>query len=1102
MDESLAGKHRQLPTSPAGLSGYWIVCRFISMLVLLCLPASSCQREALRPAALDSVGKIHRLSPAELLKGKPVALKGAVTYYDERSRLLMIQDESGGIAVEQGGPVSGLRQGDRVSIEGFTTFESFSPVIVKPVLNRLGNGPMPPAVPADPARLFTGGLDCQRVELECDVLSGRATGNNRFELDAALGTRIFRVSGTISKRTSFIQLLAHARIRLRGVPLTTYYPSGEIYSLTVYSSGQGDLEVLQGQVGNSGPPPIKGASESLPTLRTIGSIKALSNHDADRGYPVQIKGVVTNWDADLDWLILEDATGGIFVHPPEHGVPGLSFGASVEVDGTSLGGSFAPVVRPDAVRVLGRAPLPKPAHIHPSEGFTALDENRWTELEGIVREVSLDPFKGTKLILADGPSAFQVIFHTSAPVEDLGRLVDCRVRVRGVYAPIFSGDQRLVGFQLTTPDFRSLKVLKRAGGDTFDSGSRPIHSLLEYNPQGVPHHRVKVEGRVTHVGSDGSLYLADTSGGIRLERIASAHFRVGDSLQALGFLNWARANVFLQDVVIRPAAPLPEVPPLPIASEAALSGVHDAQLIEVEGFLQERTRSFGDRILSLESGRTKFTAVLEHPQDFPQWEQLRTGALVRLVGVCEIRWNEEFTPPNPESMRLLLRSPSDISILRRAPWWTLGRALALAAGLIAVLLVATGSLVVLQQRLRARTNQLRKQMQQQETLEEQLRQAQKLEGVGRLAGGVAHDFNNLLTVINGYCELLTMELPDGSELKACTLEIRKAAERAASLTKQLLAFSRKQILKPVVLDLNELVAEMDVMLCRLISEDVELITRKTAEACLIRVDPGQIGQVLMNLVVNARDAMPHGGQVIIETNRVALEARQLETHPDVLPGAYVQMTVTDTGLGMEEAVLKQIFEPFFTTKEPGKGTGLGLSTVFGIVKQSGGHIWVYSEPEIGTTFKLFFPMIEDLGIPEINLMEEITRGGGETVLVVEDQSDLRLLVRRALGDQGFRILTAESVQDALVIADKHDGPIHLLLTDVVMPVMNGKDLATRIKALRPEIRVLFMSGYTENVIVHKGVLEPGIAFIQKPFSTRELASRVRETLITPPRTPQ
>jgi signal transduction histidine kinase/ActR/RegA family two-component response regulator len=570
---------------------------------------------------------------------------------------------------------------------------------------------------------------------------------------------------------------------------------------------------------------------------------------------------------------------------------------------------------------------------------------------------------------------------------------------------------------------------------------------------------------------------------------------VGDSIQALGFLHWGKASASLQDVVARPSSKaLPEVAAVPIAADTALSGAQEGRLIQVEGFLREQSMSFGDRILSLESGRTRFTAVLEHPQEFPLLERLRAGALVRLTGVCDIRWDERFTPPNPEEMRLLLRAPPDITVQRDAPWWTLGRALVLMAVLIGVLLLATVWLVMLQRQVRARTGQLRKQMQHREALEEQLRQAQKLEGVGRLAGGVAHDFNNLLTVINGYCELLGMELEEGSDLRSCALEIKKAADRAASLTKQLLAFSRKQILQPVVLDLNLLVTEMDQMLRRLINEDIELITRTAPGPCLIKVDPGQISQVLMNLVVNARDAMPGGGQVIIETGQVVLEASQLALRPDVAPGPYVRMTVTDTGMGMDEETLNQIFEPFFTTKGLGKGTGLGLSTVFGIVKQSGGHIWTYSEPGHGTTFKLFFPAIGEAGTEEPEDWDEITRGGGETLLVVEDQGDVRQMVCRALENQGYRILAAERVEEALAIARRYTGPIHLLLTDVVMPRMNGRELAAQVMELRPGIRVLYMSGYTENVIAHKGTLDPGISFIQKPFSTRDLANRVAETL--------
>jgi two-component system cell cycle sensor histidine kinase/response regulator CckA len=381
-------------------------------------------------------------------------------------------------------------------------------------------------------------------------------------------------------------------------------------------------------------------------------------------------------------------------------------------------------------------------------------------------------------------------------------------------------------------------------------------------------------------------------------------------------------------------------------------------------------------------------------------------------------------------------------------------------------------------------------------LEEQLLQSQKMEAVGRLAGGVAHDFNNILTAIQGYSEQARKRL-DGDETAAEYIqEVEKAAGRAASLTRQLLAFSRKQALQPKVVDLNTIVAQMDKMLRRLIGEDIELVTRPGQNLGHVRVDPGQIEQVLMNLAVNARDAMPDGGQLTIETANVALDARYAQQHSDVAPGPYVLLVVTDTGVGMTAEVRARVFEPFFTTKGIGQGTGLGLATCFGIVKQSGGHLSVYSEPGKGTTFKIYLPRVEEpLDAASAPADSTGVRGGDETVLLVEDEPAVRELASLILGELGYRVLTASHGVDALRVAESCGAEaIDLLLTDVVMPEMGGKELAERLAARHRNLRVLFSSGYTAEAIARRGVLERGIAFLQKPYSSVALARKVREVL--------
>jgi two-component system cell cycle sensor histidine kinase/response regulator CckA len=398
-------------------------------------------------------------------------------------------------------------------------------------------------------------------------------------------------------------------------------------------------------------------------------------------------------------------------------------------------------------------------------------------------------------------------------------------------------------------------------------------------------------------------------------------------------------------------------------------------------------------------------------------------------------------------------------------------------------------------KLEEKNMELERSITERERVEAQLRQAQKMEAIGLLAGGIAHDFNNMLTVIVGYSDLMLQKLRADDPLRSEVEQVKEAGVRASLLTRQLLAFSRKQVLQPRVLDLNAILTNMDRMLQRLIGEDISLLTVPAPGLGRVHADPGQIEQVIMNLAVNARDAMPQGGKLTIETANVQLDDGYVRQHAGSKPGPHVMLAVSDTGCGMDAATQARIFEPFFTTKEPGKGTGLGLSTVYGIVKQSGGYIWVYSEPGHGTASKVYLPRVEAVAeAVEPSREAAQTPRGSETILLVEDDYGVRKLIHSILHAYGYRVVEAHHGKHAIQVCEQHAGPIHLMVTDVVMPEMSGRELEERLKPSHPDMKVLFMSGYTHKGIVHHGELVPGTAFLQKPFTPDALARKVREVL--------
>ncbi len=410
----------------------------------------------------------------------------------------------------------------------------------------------------------------------------------------------------------------------------------------------------------------------------------------------------------------------------------------------------------------------------------------------------------------------------------------------------------------------------------------------------------------------------------------------------------------------------------------------------------------------------------------------------------------------------------------------------------------------LEERVRQRTAELseanealQREMETRLQVEEQLTHTQKLESIGRLAGGIAHDFNNHLTPIMGFASLLEQSMEEGDPKRDSAQQIQNAAKRAADLTKQLLAVARRQIIQPLVLDLNKVLRQSESLLRRTLGEDIDLVACYSGETWLVKLDPGQFEQILLNLVVNAREAMPKGGKLTLETATVTLSEQYAVSHPEVVPGEFMMVGISDTGNGMDQETLRRVFEPFFTTKP--RGTGLGLATTYGIVKQSGGHIWAYSEPGVGTTFKIYLPRCAEEVAQEPPKPDSATlKLGSETILLVEDEALVREIAERVLSEGGYKVLVAESAIQGLEIASRPDTTVEMLVTDVVMPNMTGKELAGKLAAIQPHAKVLYMSGYTENSVIHHGVLDDGIAFLPKPFTPGDLLRKVREVLDAEP----
>jgi PAS domain S-box-containing protein len=951
----------------------------------------------------------------------------------------------------------------------------------------------------------------------------------------------------------------------------------------------------------------------LPLLTQVEQIRNLSLDEANRGYRVRVRAVVTYYDlernpAETD-LFIQDSTAGIWVDLGS-AKPEVHPGQLVEVEGFSEAPDFAPQIAKPQIRVLGEAPLPEAKQVTFNRMASTKEDSQWVEVGGIVHAARKQEDALFLDVAVDTERVIVKIPHFLGALPTF--LVDAEVRVRGVCGTIFNQKNQMIGVILYSASLSQVHIVEQALTDPFSVAIRPIASLLRFNPLGASRHLVRVKGTVTLQQPGRSLFIRDGNYGLYVHTAETTPVRAGDLVEVVGFPAVGEYSAVLQDAVFRRTGEGPLPQPNAVTATQALDGSHDADYVSIEARLLEGALGAGRHTLNMKAGNTVFQAELEDAQSRNHLETLAPGSLFKLTGICVVGTDENH---NPRDFRIFMRSLDDIAVVQLPSWWTighLGMLIAVLAGMVFAFVIWT---TALKQQVREKTEAIREGLERetqareryeelfenasdmvftcdqqgrllalnkagrrmigigpgeelkmslaeilapeygaltrqvlqqasqegQETheveivgsgkvrlrvelaarliqrdgypveiegigrditrrrkLEEQLRQAQKMEAVGRLAGGVAHDFNNLLTVISGCGELALGHLDPADPKYRHVADVLKAADRAASLTRQLLAFSRKQVLQPQVLDLNITLASVASMLRRVIREDVELKIVPGEGLGRVKADPGEIERAILNLAVNARDAMPQGGKLTLRTENVSLDESYAGAHYPIPAGQYVLLSVSDTGSGMDAETQRHIFEPFFTTKEIGKGTGLGLAAVHGIVSQSRGHISVYSEPGKGTCFKIYFPRLDPVTKPsQDSQVNQPDRRGSETILLVEDEAMVRELTFEVLKESGYVVLPAQRPDEALKICEECPGRIDLLLTDVVMPGMSGLELAKRLKPGRPEMKILFVSGYTADAVTEDGISHPNAAFLQKPYAPAALLRKVHEILMSP-----
>jgi len=1067
-------------TESVRTSGRYACSRLLGKtFALLCVTCLfGCGRVNHTVAPIGTIAAIRSLPESEISSGRRVHIRGVVTVFDPGWKLLTIQDDTGGVLVDWAPLEANVQTGDQVEVEGATSIDNHVLSIVTASVRVLGKGARPRPQVTSAASLACGEISDRVVQIEFspdEAAIGDATHTALFTTRQPCNQLV--VIGRLLRQYSPSSLAGH-RLRVRGVPIVSYSPSGGVDQVRLMFEDDRDVDVLDPPTQDS----TTGISSRLPELTSVQAVKALSRPEAARGYPVSVKGVVTApINPRHNGYFIQEGSTGICIFASRASAASLRAGQRVRVVGKSEKGGFAPVIRQSSVQVLGEGPLPQPVKIDPADLFHGWEENAWVQIEGLATSLVSDG-QNNQLELFAGPKRLLVWFSENTSIQSLTSLIGSRVLVRGVYSPLYTASGGLAGFRLFTPSTSMLTVVEAAPAE---EEFRSIASLSQFDLRGLPRHRFRTSGTVTYRDSMGRMYLQDGDSSLQVVGTGNGDPPLNTWATLDGFLSPDSGMPRVEHVRWLSAKPGPTPALKQALAESLASAELQGRLVTIEAFLEDRHTSGGELQLELISGRSRFTAHMEAPGSGEAFPELRPGALLKLTGVSASIAGQNLAGALVPS--LLLRNEQDITLVRRAPWWDLRRAV-YAASAASLLLI-----VVLVWVVRLRHN-LVVEMARRSSLEEQLLHAQKLESVGRLAGGVAHDFNNYLTVVLGYTSLLLDQFPENGLIRSQLNTIREVGEKTASLTRQLLAFSRKQVMQPVPSDLNEIISNAKSTLLPLIGEHIEIVMN-LGRVDHANIDPAQFLQVLVNLAVNARDAMPKGGTLIFETMNIQLGPRDVRPEYGLQPGKYACVTVSDTGQGMDRATRERIFEPFFTTKEAGRGTGLGLAVVFGIVKQSKGHIQVQSKPGFGTRFRIYLPTAER---PTPATDEPVApprkRLGSETILVVEDQTAVRQLVSTALQKHGYRVISAPGPMQALSILENTTVSIELLLTDLVMPEMSGHLLAAEAATKRPGIRVLYMSGHSEEILSSQDAPGERIDCLEKPFTADEVAAAVRQVL--------